>query len=278
MNIKNQILIGVSFNYQKDKIEEWVKTMRSVNNDCRIILASATEFDKETLAFLNYYNVNVIYYLQDLRYSVHLYRFSIVKNILDSVLEKYYYDTDEPIYVLCTDVRDVKFQLNPFPELIEVLKQNDKQILAGTEGLTYKNEKWNYNNMVDCYSDSGVVPMMLLNKEVVNVGVLFGYLHDLRDLCMNIFLTGVNRPSTITDQICFNALLLIDGIKNKFKFVTHDDGVICHCGTTLDPTKMQYFKENLLCNVPIIADNGEIRTNSGKTYPIVHQYDRIQVS
>ena len=277
MNNKNHILIGVSFNYQKDKIEEWVKTMRSVNNDCRIILASATEFDQETLTFLNYYNVNVIYYLQDLRYSVHLYRFLIIKNILDSVLEKYYYDTDEPIYVLCTDVRDVKFQCNPFPELIEVLKQEDKQILAGTEGLTYKNERWNYENMVDCYSDSGVVPMMLLNKEVVNVGVLFGYLHDIRDLCMNIFLTGVNRPSPITDQICFNALLLIDGIRNRIKLVSHDDGIICHCGTTLDPSKIEYFKENLLCNQPTISDSGEIKSSIGKLYPIVHQYDRIQV-
>lgn len=267
-----KLLIGVA-SYQKDQLYNWVYSIRHGNDTCRVVLISAVKLDGETIEFLNYYNVGYLYFKYDISLDIHLQRFGVIKTFLSGYRD--WLDVHDPVYVLTTDVRDVAFVCDPFEPLKQRLKENDKQIIAGSEGLLYKDEEWNYQNIIDTFEHDEIdVLTKLTNKEVVNVGVLFGYLENITELCGDIFVQGHNKMNRICDQAVFNKIIHLDKWKDKIDVVTHDDGLICHCGVTLDPSKIDKFSPKLLCKKPVFK-NHVVMTQHGVPYPIVHQYDRL---
>jgi FkbM family methyltransferase len=176
--------------------------------------------------------------------------------------------------VLATDVTDVVFQKNP-SEFFD--RMSDKLIIASSENIRYRDERWGANNMRLSFGDDAYDRMK--DRVIYNAGVIAGE-HDLiSDLFLAIYKMCENRPQNIEggggpDQAAYNYLLSLSQFKQTTKFMEHDIGWACQAGTNVDPHK-DYSKVNV-DSLPKIYDN-EIATSWDKSYYIVHQYNRNPV-
>jgi hypothetical protein len=93
-------------------------------------------------------------------------------------------------------------------------------------------------------------------------------------LCLNIFLSAINRPIPIVDQAVFNVLIQTLPFRDVIHFARQRDAWACQAGTTVDPSKIESFRPHLLEEEPDFID-GYVYTSTGKKFCIVHQYDRV---
>lgn len=188
--------------------------------------------------------------------------------------------------VVMTDVKDVVFQENPIKDLMERMQTAGSPIpfLVTTENIQYMNEPWGMNNMRSAYGDH--IYEYMQENEIFNCGVLAGYGQTFIDMMLAIYLTSKAAPSDFIsggggpDQAALNILLSLENYRNQTKFTRT---FAAQAGTTNDPTKMDFFKENMVSElqVPYFQTNKTFMRKSGVTtpqgdrYPIVHQYDRV---
>ncbi len=264
-------IIGAIDNYSIDKILPWVKSIRETNftGDICLLVYRASESVINELKLLgiklysctNDENGNPIIHNQMGRDTVcHQMRFLHLCTLLSQSNYK---------YVIFTDVRDVIFQCNPFPTLVNLLE--DKDIIAPSEGILYKNEPWNQSNV---HAAFGNLVNDLQEQDVYNVGTIAGTLRGITELAERIYTLGKNRQIP-NDQAVFN--LLIDGNRKLnesiFKELPMHSGWACQCGTVLDPDKISLVLNE---SRPIIIDH-EVYTPTmdARKFIILHQWDRV---
>lgn len=202
-------------------------------------------------------------------FSIVVQRFYHMWQFLSNLPEDKKYDN-----IIATDVKDVVFQSDPSKWLDKNL--GDKKILVSSESLKYKDEPWGSNNMAQSF------PMMhsyMLDKPIWNCGVLAGRADVIKDLFLNIFLVTLGLPGQIPggggpDQAALNILLSMEPYKSITKFANSEEGWACQAGTTVDPTKIDGFRPNLLESEPTWK-NGYACTSKGNKFAVLHQYDRV---
>jgi len=169
--------------------------------------------------------------------------------------------------VITTDVRDVIFQRNP-SEWLNDHVSTIRQIVAPSEGILYKDEHWNKDNMLQ-----GFGPYVLeyaKNHTVYNVGTIAGGADAMRDLALLIFSMGEGRYIP-NDQSSFGLLMngnLFDAVRVDFASAWS-----CQCASTLEPSRSHVWP-HLLEPKPIIKD-GLAYTNEEVLFYLVHQWDRV---
>ncbi len=260
---KKNLIIGAFTGYTFDQIRPWVESidMCGFDGDKVLIIGQTTQETADELAKRNFKLIFIDPgHLRDI--PIHVLRFIYIYDYLRQFHEEYE-------AVLTTDVKDVIFQQNPF--------KNDywaawSDLIVGSEGLKYKDEPWGNQNLFDTFGP--YVHQHFKENVIYNVGVLFGKTEAIKDLCLNIYLSAINRPIPIVDQAVFNVLLQTYPYNDITAFTTPDDNFVCHLGTLADPTKMEEFRPNLLNSEPIFED-GLVKNSKGKVYYIVHQYDRV---
>jgi hypothetical protein len=188
---------------------------------------------------------------------IHVLRFLSIHNYLVQHWQKY-------DYVITTDVKDVVFQSEPFGDLIGY------KLVIASEGLKYKDEPWGNENLHQTYGQ--YVYEEFKNKEIFNVGTFGGISEYVKDMVFHIFTNGVNRPIPIVDQAVFNVLINTQPFKD---IVQPTVNWACESGTVIDPSKIQHFRPNLLCDEPTIKDG--LVYYGDRLFPILHQYDRVPV-
>ena len=180
--------------------------------------------------------------------------------------------------IIYTDAKDVIFQSNPIPMLKKKLDDDEglQSIVVGREELLYKDEPWGKDNMERSFPF--YAPDMM-NTNICCAGVLSGIGHEFLRFCMNIyhmcfagFAVGCHNP----DQAAMNVLITLTNWRYATYRVGQEEPFVAHLGTTGDPSKIEAFKPNLKCKLPILdINNGQVLTNDGKKFAIVHQYDRV---
>ncbi len=170
--------------------------------------------------------------------------------------------------VIITDVRDVVFQTNPSDYLKTVLT-NDVPYVVSSEGITFANEPWNYNNLVLGFG--AIIAEQLRGEIAHNVGILAGKSYAMKNLFLSLYSNTFGRfiPS---DQSSFN-ILLHQGLLTSCVKTNHNDNWACQCGVVLDPEKSRYIPF-LLEPQPVIKD-GLVYNHKGELFHIVHQWDRV---
>lgn len=176
--------------------------------------------------------------------------------------------------VITTDVKDVIFQTDPSQWLQKNLK--GKKIVVSSESLRYQDEAWGDQNMASSF------PMMhpfMRDREIWNCGVLAGEISVMRDLFLNIYLASGGAPQQVPggggpDQAALNILMSMEPYKSITRFARSEDGWACQAGTTVDPRKIDGFRDKLLEAEPR-WDGEHSTTSKGKTHAILHQWDRI---
>lgn len=264
----DDLIIGCSTNYDWSKLKYWVNSVNrsGFKGDKVLILMNC---DKETTQKVLDSGFTIIAFSQDeeknlvheSKMVVHVERFLHIYNFLK---EKQYR------YVITTDVKDVIFQKDPVTWLEENL--SDKNCVFSSESIRYEDEPWGNENLLQTFG-----PMIhdhFKSNEIFNVGVLAGKHNAIRDLCINIVMSCVNRPIPICDQSTFNFLVSMEPYKSMNLYARSEDGWACQLGTTADPSKLDSFKPKLLEALPTFSE-GNVVTSQGKVFTIVHQYDRV---
>jgi hypothetical protein len=201
--------------------------------------------------------------MHDIKAPVHVARFLTIYDFLKNTWQNYN-------HVVTTDVKDVYFQTNPITWLELNLK--DKKLVAGSEGMRYKDEPWGNENLMQAYGP--YVHELFKNNEIYNVGTIGGVSEYVKDMMFNILFNAINRPIPICDQAVYNVLIQTQPFKDVTYFAKQLDGWACQAGTTVDPSKIESFRSHLLESEPKF-ENGIVKTSLGKTFAIVHQYDRV---
>lgn len=251
------LIIGGFTNYGIDQLKPWVISAKEVAGDNDVVLVYGNATD-ETLDWLVEQNVVIVPMLQVQNVPIHVLRFLSIYEYLDKHWQ--YYD-----YVITTDVKDVYFQTDPFKFLV------DRKLVIASEGLKYKDEPWGNENLFQAYGP--YVYEKFKDNEIFNVGTFGGKSEYVKDMVFHIFTNGTNRPIPICDQAVFNVLLNTQPFKD---IATKTIQWAAELGTIMDPSKIEQFKPNLLCDEPIWED-GKLKYSDGLVFPIVHQYDRVPV-
>ena len=251
------LIIGGFTNYGIDQLKPWVISAKEVAGDNDVVLVYGNATD-ETLDWLVEQNVVIVPMLQAQNIPIHVLRFLSIYEYLDKHWQ--FYD-----YVVTTDVKDVYFQADPFKFLV------DRKLVIASEGLKYKDEPWGNENLFQAYGP--YVYEKFKDNEIFNVGTFGGKSEYVKDMVFHIFTNGINRPIPICDQAVFNVLLNTQPFKD---IATKTIQWAAELGTIMDPSKIEHFKPNLLCDEPIWED-GKLKYSDGLVFPIVHQYDRVPV-
>jgi len=262
-SIMKNLIIGGCTNYGINQLKPWVLSIKEKMSDADKVMCvgNATTETKDWLVENGFKLVN----MPTANIPIHVLRFLSIYDYLS----QHWYEYD---YVITTDVKDVFFQRDPFKWLDDTTSITSKKLVAGSEGMLYKDEPWGNDNLMQAYGPY----VHELNKynEIYNVGTIGGKSEYVKDLVFNIFTNAVNRPIAICDQAVYNVLIQTQPYKNCTFFAKQSDGWACQAGTTVDPSKIEQFRPFLTEQEPVF-DNGLVKTCIGDTFYIVHQYDRV---
>jgi len=258
---QKDLIIGGFTGYNYNQLKPWVESI----DDCgftgdKVMIVG--EASPETIGELIKRDF-VIVPMMRINVPVHVARFLSIYDFLKSNYTRYR-------YVVTTDVKDVYFQTNPMDFLEK--KLFGQKLVAGSEGILYKDEPWGNENLMQAYGP--LVHEQFKHNKIYNVGTIGGNAEYVKDMVFNIFWNAVNRPVQICDQAVYNVLIQTQPFKDAIYFADQQDGWACQAGTTVDPSKIEQFRPFLTEKEPIFED-GIVKTCDGVPFSIVHQYDRV---
>ena len=255
------LIIGAFTNYNYNQLKPWVESIDDCGftGDKAMVVGNASQ---ETIGELIKRDF-IIIKMHDIKAPIHVARFLSIYDFLKNNWQNYN-------HVVTTDVKDVIFQTNPITWLELNLK--GKKLVAGSEGMKYKDEPWGNENLMLAYGP--YVHDQFKENEIYNVGTIGGTSEYVKDMMFNILFNAINRPIAICDQAVYNVLIQTQPFKGVTYFAKQLDGWACQAGTTVDPSKIESFRPHLLEPEPKFED-GIFKTSLGRPFAIVHQYDRV---
>jgi hypothetical protein len=256
------LIIGGCTNYGINQLKPWVLSIKETMPDADKVMCvgNASTTTREWLVENGFKLVD----MPTMNVPIHVLRFLSIYDYL----KQHWKDYD---YVVTTDVKDVYFQKNPF-DWLSVLDNTSTKLIAGSEGMLYKDEPWGNDNLMQAYGP--YVHEQFKNNEIYNVGTIGGVSEYVKDMVFNILFNAINRPIPICDQAVYNVLIQTQPFKGVTYFAKQLDGWACQAGTTVDPSKIESFRPHLLEPEPKFED-GIVKTSLGRPFAIVHQYDRV---
>lgn len=259
------LIIGGCTNYGINQLKPWVLSVNEVMPDAHKVMCVGNA-SSETRDWLIKQNFELVD-MPKVNIPVHVLRFFSIYEYLRINWKDYN-------LVITTDVKDVYFQTDPFKWLDyhNIGVKDMHQIVAGSEGMLYKDEPWGNDNLMQCYGEH--IHNIFKNNEIYNVGTLGGSAEYIKDLVFNIFTNATNRPIPIVDQAVYNVLIQTQPYKDITLFAPQSAGWAVQAGTTVDPSKIDMFRPFLTESEPIF-EGGVVKTSKGKPFCIVHQYDRV---
>ena len=261
---KKDLIIGGCTNYGINELKPWALSVNECMPEADKVMCVG-KADKETKDWLVENNFKIVD-MPSAQIPIHVLRFLAIYEYLRKNWEQYR-------YVVTTDVKDVFFQYSPFKWMKDfLLDLGAYELVAGSEGLKYKDESWGNENLMQAYGP--YVHEIFKDNTIYNVGVLGGGAEYMKDLVFNIFTNAINRPIPICDQAVFNVLINTQPYKDKIYLAQNKHAWACQAGTMVDPSKIAQFRPYLLEEEPMF-DNGVVWTADREMYCIVHQYDRV---
>jgi len=251
------IILGACKNFDFNTLYPWVNSALATKNKVVMILMENNKILEMQLRGLG---VEVVVNPIAANVVPHHERFRIQYEYLMNCKEE---------YAVVTDTRDVVFQTDP----VQWLKDNlgTHLIVCSSEGLAYKNEFWGNRNLQE-----GFPYLYETHKEntIMNVGVLGGKTKAIAELSLMIYSMCKHNPASVSDQSSFNVLCGMKMMDSVILKARSDAGWALHAGTWCKTNNFHLFESHLTELQPKIE--GKVaKTHDGKTYSILHQYDRI---
>lgn len=254
------LIIGGFTNYGINELKPWVLSAKEVSSDNTDVVLVYGKTSQETLDWLKSQKVICVPMIEVPSVPIHVLRFLSIYEFL--------HQNNSYQYVVTTDVKDVYFQSDPFPRVQYAKESMGCNLTVASEGLKYKDEPWSNQNLYQAYGS--YVYDKFKDKEIFNVGTFGGISEYVKDMVFHIFINGINRQISIVDQAVFNVTIYTQPFMDTC-YATYNWAA--ELGTTMDPSKIEKFRSNLLCSEPVF-ELGKLKYNE-QIFPIVHQYDRV---
>jgi hypothetical protein len=259
-NTKKDIVLGAVGGYQWEQIDVWALSLAKSGFQG---IGAVIVYDNNETVIRNLKQIGFQVITMPLRAHVFNQRFFDFSEVLTPALS-------DLRYAIVTDVRDVYFQSDPTVWLEANLKKG-KKFLAVSEGIRFKDESWNANNVTSGFP---ALKHRVWEEPVYNVGVLAGEATSVADLCLAVGTIAKSSGFVPADQSGYNILLGMEPYKSVAQICASEDGFACQAGTFADPNKIEGFRPNLMEPEPVL-DGQDVKTAGGLIYPVVHQYDRV---
>lgn len=262
---KKDIVLAAAGGYSWEQIDVWALSLAKSGFQgigAVIIYDDGNQVRNETV-INNLKSIGFQVIVMPLRAHVFNQRFYDFAEVLGPAL-------DDLRYAVITDIRDVYFQADPMAWIEKNLKKG-KKFLAVSEGIKFKDESWNADNVKRGFPG---LAGRVLDECVYNVGVLAGEARAVADLCLAVGTIAKSSGFVPADQSGYNILLGMEPYTAVAQICKSEDGFACQAGTFADPNKIAGFRPNLLEPEPVL-DGEDVKTAGGLIYPVVHQYDRV---
>jgi hypothetical protein len=259
------LIIGAFTNYDEFQIlKPWVQSINDsgFEGDKVLIAINTTEEMCQDITNEGFNVISVTDKEQKLR--VHMLRFIHVYDFLKK-------HADDYRYVITTDVRDVIFQSNP-STFMQNYFHKDLKLIAQSEAIRIKDETWNRDNIIKNFGKFFYEDIK--DKEVLNVGIIAGLSHSVKDLCFFLFQMSLNRPDWVADQAAYNMICNFSPFKDVIEVLRLKDAWALNAHVTSKPDQTEEFGPYLLEERPKMID-GVIYNSKGDPFVIIHQYDRV---
>lgn len=259
----NNLIIGAFTGYNFNQLKPWVLSTSECGfkGDKVMVVGDASQDTREQLIKHGF----KLYDMPKINAPIHVARFWSIYDFL-------YHNSKDYDIVVTTDVKDVYFQKDPCKWIFDTM--GDKNLVAGSESMRYRDEPWGNDNLLSTYGE--LIHNRFKDNLIYNVGTFGGSSDYVRDMCFNIFTNAINRPIPIVDQAVYNVLINTQPYKDKVLFTNQEDGWAVQLGTTGDPSKINAFRPFLVEPEPIFNFEKQlITTTDGTPHCIVHQYDRV---
>lgn len=253
------VLLGIAHGYNADNVKHWILSAKKYQTNYDIVLVCS---DGNT-DIGNYCADNGVKCILPNRKVDNIYHDRHA--IWADYLKMNDYD-----FVLCTDVIDVVFQANPFDWVSK--NMSGKTLLVGGEGVTFKEQHWNLDNMnqtFPMYNES------IKDQEIICGGMIAGYKKDIIELMIGIYYLSLGEKShSVIDQAALNVLYHTrTTIREKMLVTNTNDSFIAHLHVSGNQAIHGGYP-NYMHDVPNIED-GVVKNQKGEPYAIVHQYNRF---
>ena len=259
---KHDLIIGAFSNYGWQEVKAWALSAKDVINrpDVRFI---ALTYNAKQDAIDNLKSIGFEVYESELATMeyVHNQRFRDIHYLLSQFCSE-----DLTRNIICTDVRDVIFQADPF---IKVKDLGDVYTIG--ENVSFANEDWNHKN-VELNYPSLYKHEVHKDNETCNVGVIGGRYPPFKEFCFLLYslISQKSGAEMYADQAALN---LLHSVYNYNKLTVYTGTDFCfHQGTNRPVWNSQNLREQA-----IVTAKGDVIYNSvdeSTLVPIVHQYDR----
>lgn len=282
---EKDLVIGAIDNLTFGNVEKWLYSLQASGYKGDICLIAYRVTVEDLTKFLQH-GVDIIKLDLDQKFSMANRFFEMWRNIGKLETEK----NVRYRYIITTDVRDVKFQINP----VRWLHNEDYHgLVVATENMTYENEPWSKSNMQMVFGTD--VYNRMKTRPIVCAGVIAGKRKYVLDMMLSIALTCNGLPDVINggggpDQAALNVLLTAQPWGEATIIETPLSNGIIHLGTTWPAIEkgrgeigFQYVngiirKEQIKFYIdaqPKLVDGMWVNPY-GRPYAIVHQYDRAE--
>jgi hypothetical protein len=265
------IAIATAQNLSYEQVEVWCNSLDASGFDgLKIVVGKNLTRDtvdriisKKNSIFNSYEDEN--------NTSVYVNRFYQYWNILNN------FSPDNIRFVIATDITDVLFQKNPSIWLEKKLSLYQKNVIvASTEGIKYQHEPWNNRNMYAAFGSD--IHSKHKDNVVYNAGVMAGYFEYMKDLFLNVYLISKGAPAYVDggggpDQAAYNIAINSSAYKNIVRFAPFSDAWTAQLGVS-GPSQREKYGDNIL-ELAFSLKDGMICNSAGKSFTIVHQYNRI---
>lgn len=260
---EKDLIIGAFSNYDFEVLKPWIKSIRNCNFQGDVVLIAVDATD-ELIQQIREEGIIVVSVKNEQKMMIHMLRFLHIHNFLKQHGSNYR-------YVITTDVRDVVFQVDPS---LWLEYNATHPLIVQSEAIKIKDEPWNRENIIRNYGQ--YFYEVVFQGEVLNVGILAGRHEWLRDLCLWIFQTSLNRPDWVSDQAAFNMLMHTLPYKDNIQLCGLVDGWAINAHVTNKPDQMEQFGPYLLEPRPTLdTKRGIVVNHIDLPFVIVHQYDRV---
>lgn len=286
--METMITVGFSSGYTWQQLKPWVHSLKETGYPDEIHIVG-TNMNNATIHKLQEEGVKLRLFgrqnefgdvVSDDKGAPHVNRFFYLWSHLFQLKGKHK-------AVLTTDVRDVIFQRNPKPHLMDYIEDKWK-LVACSEGLSYQDEPWGNQNLLETFGP--FFHNALKQSTILNVGVISGDFDWVTGLMLTIFQMSINRPIPIVDQAVYNFLMANDpyigytkitGLRSRYavQLGTTYDAVTAGSGDLgkqcmNDPEALRTYMESFLDPQPEYKD-GKVLNSGGEEFVIVHQWDRV---
>ena len=258
-----ELIIGAFSKFDFEVLKPWIFSIKETGFSGDIVLI-AIEPNEMIVNQIEQVGVKVVTATNPGNMMIHMLRFIHIYNYLKQ--------NKDYRYVITTDVRDVIFQKNPIDELQKILGSRSKAIVAQSESIKIKDERWNRENIITNFGKYFYDDVK--DSDVYNVGILAGTADYIKDLCFSLFQMSQNRPDWVADQAAYNMLLNYKPWDEVAVKLPIRDAWAINAHVTNKPDQMDEFGPYLLDKRPYMED-GLVKTAEGKVFTIVHQYDRV---